>query len=95
MKIKSIQELELGTMFVGSDINSSKLCNDVRASKCVPSVVVLSSFHQDEDLALKLPKIIVNKELDEVVLLKSSSKSDSNVSRHYNRTCLSFLLEKI
>ena len=26
-------------------------------SKCVPSVLVLSSFHQDEDLALKLPKI--------------------------------------
>lgn len=36
-----------------------------------PSAVVLSSFLQDEDLALTLPKIIVNKEFDEAVLLKS------------------------
>ena len=43
-----------------------------------PSVVGLSSFYQDEDLALKPPKIIVNKELDEAFLLKSSSKSDEN-----------------
>ena len=80
MKIKSIQELELDSMCVGSDISWSKLCNDVRASKCVPSVVVLSSFHQDEDLVLKSPKIIVNKELFEAVLLKSSSKSDRKFS---------------
>ena len=43
-------------------------------------VVVLSSFHQVEDLALKSSKIIVNKELDEAVLLKSSSKSDRKLS---------------
>ena len=59
---------------MGSDISLSELCNDVRASKCISSVVVLSSFHQDEDLALKSPKICVNKKLDEGVLLKSSSK---------------------
>ena len=76
MKIKSIHELELDSMCMGSDISWSKLCNDVSASKCVPSVVVLSSFHQVEDLALTSSKIIVNKELDEAVLLKSSSKSD-------------------
>ena len=80
VKIKSIQELELDSMCVGSDISWSKLCNDVRASKCVPSVVVLSSFHQDEDLALKSPKIIVNKELDEAVLLETSSKPDIKFS---------------
>ena len=71
MKIKSIHELELDSLCVGSDISWSKLCNDVSASKCVPSVVVLSSFHQVEDLALKPSKFIVNKELDEAVLLKS------------------------
>ena len=57
-----------------------KLCNDVSASKYVPSVAVLSSFHHVEDLALKSSKIIVNKELDEAVLLKSSSKAGRKVS---------------
>ena len=61
----------MDSICVGSDISWSKLCNDVSASKCVPSVVVLSSFHQVEDLALKPSKFIVNKELDEAVLLKS------------------------
>ena len=58
VKIKSIQELELDSMCVGSNRSWSKLCNDVRASKCVPSDVVLSFFHQDENLALKSPKSI-------------------------------------
>ena len=80
MKFKSIHKLELESMCVGSDISWSNLCNDVSASKCVTSVVVLSSFHQVEDLALKSPKIIANKELDEAVLLKSSSKSDRKLS---------------
>ena len=70
----------MDSMCVASDISWSKLCSDVSASKCVPSVVVLSSFHQVEDLALKSPKIIVYKELDEAVLLKSSSKSDWKLS---------------
>ena len=70
----------MDSICVGSDISWSKLCNDVSASKCVPSVVVLSSFHQVEDLALKSSKIIVNKESDEAVLLKSSSKSDRKLS---------------
>ena len=52
----------------------------MRASKCVPSVVVLSSFHEVEDLALKSPKIIVNKKLDEAVFLESSSESDRKLS---------------
>ena len=67
MKIKSIHELELDSVCVGSDISRSNLCNDVSASKCVLSVVVSASFHQVKDLALKLPKITVNKELDEAV----------------------------
>ena len=67
-------------MCMGSDLSWSKLCNDVRASKCVSSVVVLSSFQHDEDLALKSLNIIVDKELDEVFLLKSLSKSDRTFS---------------
>ena len=67
-------------MCVSSDISWSKLYNDVSASKCVRSVLVLSSFHQVGDLALKSPKIIVNKELDEAVLLTTSSKSDRKLS---------------
>ena len=80
MKNKSIHQLELDSMCVASDISWSKLCSDVSASKWVPSVVVLSSFHQVEDVALKSPKIIVNKELDKAVLLESSSKSDKKLS---------------
>ena len=49
---------------------------DVSASKCVLSAVVLSSFHQDEDLALKSPRIKIKRELVETVLLRRSSKSD-------------------
>ena len=41
----------------------------------LPSVV-LSFFHQDEDLTLKSSRIIVNNELFEVVLLRSSLKLD-------------------
>ena len=33
---------------MASDINWWKLSKKVSVSKCVPSVVVLSSFHQDE-----------------------------------------------
>ena len=76
MKIKSIQELEWGGMCVGSNVGWSQSCNDVGVSNYEPFPVVLSSFHQEKDLALKSPKIIGNKELDEAVLLKSSSKSD-------------------
>ena len=76
VKIKSIQELEWNSMCVASDASWLKLCKDVRASKRVHSAVVLFSFHQDEDLALKSSRIIVNKDLDEAVLLKRSSKLD-------------------
>ena len=80
MKNKSIQELEWDSMCVGSDISWSKLCKGLRSSKCVPSAVVLSSLPQEEYIASKSPRIIVNKELDEAVLHKSSSKSDRKCS---------------
>ena len=54
-------------------IQTDESCEDISASKCVPFVVILSSFHQDEGLALKSPIIMVNKELIQAVLLKSSS----------------------
>ena len=47
-----------------------KLCKNVRPSNYVTCAVVLASFRQDEDVALKLPKIIVKKVLDEALLLK-------------------------
>ena len=87
VKIKSIQELEWGSRCVGSDISWWKLCKDASASKCVPFVVVLSSFHQDEDLALKSPRIMVNNELVEVILLRSLLKSD----RKFSNLVLSWL----
>ena len=80
MKIRSIQELDWGSRCVGSDISWWKLCKDVNAFKCVPSAVVLSFFHQDNDLTLSSPRIIVNKELDEAVFLRTSSKSDKKFS---------------
>ena len=41
----------------------------VRDSRCVTSIVFLSRVHQTEDLPLKSPKIMINKELQEVVSL--------------------------
>ena len=63
--------------------------------KDVPSIV-LSSFNQNEDLALKSPRIMVSKELVEIVLLRSSSKSDRRFSNiilawgHTGNTNISF-----
>ena len=45
VKTKSIQELEWVGRYVGSDISWWKFCKDGSASKCVPSTVVISSFH--------------------------------------------------
>ena len=76
VKSKSTQELDWGSRCVSSDISWWKLYKEVRASTCVPSAVVLFCFfHQHDDLALNSPRIRVNKELDEAVLPKSSSKS--------------------
>ena len=43
-------------------------------------MVVLSLVHQTDDLALKSPKIMVNKELHRVVSLKTFSKFDKKFS---------------
>ena len=80
VKTKSIQEVEVGRRWVGSDMSWWKPCKDVRASRRAPSTVVLSFFHQEEDLALKSPRIIVKRELDDAVVFKMSSKFDKNSS---------------
>ena len=55
---------------VGCDMSWRNPCTVVRDSSFVLSVVVLSLAHQIEDLALKSPKVIVNKALLVVVSLK-------------------------
>ena len=52
----------------------------MRATRRAPSTVVLSFFHQEEDLALKSPRIIAKRELDDAVILRMSSKFDKNSS---------------
>ena len=54
VKIKSMQEVEVGRRWVGSDMSWWKPCKDVRPSRRAPSTVVLSFFHEEEDLALSL-----------------------------------------
>ena len=48
--------------------------------KCVPSTEALSLVHQTEVLALKSPKIMVNKELHKVLSIKTFSKFDKKFS---------------
>ena len=93
VKIKSIHQLQWGSICVGSNISLSK---DVSASKCVPSAVVLSLLHEDEDLALKSARIMVKKGFIEAGLRRSSSKlneifqiryclaSGTSTQHHYN-----------
>ena len=52
----------------------------MRASRHARSSVVLSFFHQKEDLALKSPRIIVKRELDDAVVFEMPSKFDKNSS---------------
>ena len=80
VEIKSIQEVEVGRRWVGSVMSWWKSCKNVRASRRAPSTVVLSFFHQEEDLALKSPRIIVKRELDDAVVFKMSSKFDKKSS---------------
>ena len=80
VKNKSIQEVEVGRRWVGSVMSWWKSCKNVRASRRAPSTVVLSFFHQKEDLALKSPGIIGKRELDDAVVFKMSSTFDKNSS---------------
>ena len=58
VNIRSIQEEEFANKCLGWVINYCKLYELVTESILVPSIVLTSLFHQDFDLALKLPRII-------------------------------------
>ena len=55
MKIKSIQEVLLVWMCVGSFINSESPLEDVNQNNFNPSIVSVSLDHHEEDLELKSP----------------------------------------
>ena len=59
VNMRSIQEEELGSTWVGSDINWWNPYVVVRESIWDPSNDVMSSDHHDGDLALKSPSITV------------------------------------
>ena len=59
---------------MGCDISWWNSCILVADSSCISSVVVLSLVHQTEDLALKSPKIIVNKPLLVIIKVSQNSK---------------------
>ena len=58
VNIRSIQEEEFANKCVGWVINCCKPYEVVTESILVPSIVLISLFHHDFDLALKLPRII-------------------------------------
>ena len=76
VKFKSIQDVEVGGRWEGSDMNWWKPCKDVRVSRRVLSAVVSSFFCLKEDLALKSPKIVVEREFDDAVVFEMSLKFD-------------------
>ena len=81
VNIKSMQDGVCGSRWVCCAICWWNPCTVVRDSSRVPLFVVLPLFHQTEDLALKSPKIKINKKLQEVVSLKTVSKlSNSKLS---------------
>ena len=73
-----MQEEVCGIRWVGFDISRWNPCTLVRDSSCVPSIIVLSLVHQTEDLALKSPQVVVNRELHKVVSLKLSQNLTKN-----------------
>ena len=80
VNIKSMQDKVCGSRWVGCDTSWWNPCTVVRDSSCVASIVILSLVHQTEDLSLKSSKVMVNKELQEVVYADIFSKFDKKVS---------------
>ena len=64
MKIKSIHDEELESMWVGSYINCSRPWIEVTESICTPSLLDMSYLYQFDDRALKSPIIMVSFWLD-------------------------------
>ena len=50
--MRSVQDEELGNMWVGSFTNCCKPYDEVRASSCIPSGVLASEAHHDLEHAL-------------------------------------------
>ena len=74
-----MQEVEVRRRWVCSDMRWSKQFKDVKASRHVPSTVVLSFFLQRKDLVLKSPEIVVKRELDDALVFKIFSKFEKNL----------------
>ena len=80
IKIKSVQDNDLGSIWVGSEINCLKSCVVVRESICVSCKVAISSDYHSGDLTLKSPKMIINRDFEQSMLLNKSSKPDKKNS---------------
>ena len=78
--MRSMQDNEFGNKWVGSDISCCSRCTIVNESMSVPSGDVMSSGHQDLDLALKSPNIIVKDGWSCLTKLRSFSRFDKNSS---------------
>ena len=80
MKTKSIQEELFVCIWADSLINCENPFEDVSEYNFVPSEVLISSDHQDEDLALKSLVIADTVGLHLLMSLKSGSRFDKNKS---------------
>ena len=60
VKIKSIQDVDWGNIWVASEINCLKPCVVVKGSFRVPLMLVMFFDHHVDDLALKSPRITAN-----------------------------------
>ena len=80
VKIKSIQHSDWGSIWLWSGINCIKPCVVVRESICVTYKLAMSLDYHSVDLALKSPKIIVNWDFKQSMLLRKFSKPDKKDS---------------
>ena len=89
---KSIQQELFDYTCVGSFTNWKNLFEDVSEYKFVRSKALMSSDHQEEDLALNLPVIIDTFGLRVLMSLKSCSKFNRNES---NSRCYGLVSGKL
>ena len=75
-----MQEELFVCIWVGSLINCEKPFEDVNEYNFVPSEVLISLDHQDEDLTLKSPGFTDTVDLRLLMSLKSCSKLEKNES---------------
>ena len=80
VNMRSIQEEELGSKWVGSDTNWWNPYVVLRESIWCPSNDVMSSDYHDWDLALKSPSITVKEDLSILTWFNNLSKLTKNSS---------------